>query len=57
MAAGLRVSKPAITRALDRLMELGLGTRITDARDRRSVYFQPSGAGVKLARSMGAQVA
>lgn len=36
----LDVSKPAITRALDRLGELGLARRKTDPRDRRSVVVQ-----------------
>jgi DNA-binding MarR family transcriptional regulator len=31
------VSKPAITRSLDRLAELGLAKRAPDPRDRRSV--------------------
>ena len=37
MAARLNVSKPAITRSLDRLTELGLAKRSPDPRDRRSV--------------------
>lgn len=37
LAARLEVSKPAITRALDRLAELGLAKRAPDPRDRRSV--------------------
>lgn len=37
MAARLSVSKPAITRSLDRLTELGLAKRAPDPRDRRSV--------------------
>jgi DNA-binding MarR family transcriptional regulator len=40
LAAGLGVSKPAITRALDRLGEFGLARRKTDPRDRRSVVVQ-----------------
>jgi DNA-binding MarR family transcriptional regulator len=37
LAARLNVSKPAITRSLDRLTELGLAKRGPDPRDRRSV--------------------
>ncbi len=37
LAARLDVSKPAITRSLDRLEELGLARRGPDPRDRRSV--------------------
>lgn len=37
MAARLNVSKPAITRSVDRLTELGLAKRSPDPRDRRSV--------------------
>ena len=44
-AAGLNVSKPAITRALDRLGELSLVRRRVDPMDRRSVLVQPTEAG------------
>jgi len=40
LAATLAVSKPAITRALDRLSQLGLARRKTDPHDRRSVLVQ-----------------
>lgn len=40
LAELLNVSKPAITRALDRLGELGLARRKTDPKDRRSVVVQ-----------------
>jgi DNA-binding MarR family transcriptional regulator len=40
LAAALNVSKPAITRALDRLGRLGLARRKTDEADRRSVLVQ-----------------
>lgn len=45
LAASLNVSKPAITRALDRLEELEFVTRKTDAMDRRSVLIQRTDAG------------
>lgn len=40
LAAGLNVSKPAVTRALDRLADLGFVRRRPDPRDRRSVLIQ-----------------
>ena len=40
LAEILNVSKPAITRAIDRLGEFGLARRKTDPRDRRSVIVQ-----------------
>jgi DNA-binding MarR family transcriptional regulator len=45
LAAELHVSKPAITRALDRLGEFGLAQRQVDEMDRRSVIFQRTQAG------------
>jgi len=46
LAAVLNVSKPAITRALDRLEELDFTKRETDPNDRRSVIARrtPSGS-------------
>ncbi|HET8728440.1 MAG TPA: MarR family transcriptional regulator [Alphaproteobacteria bacterium] len=40
LAAALNVSKPAITRALDRLGDLGLIKRKTDETDKRNVLVQ-----------------
>lgn len=40
LAEMLNVTKPAITRAIDRLGEFGLARRKTDPRDRRSVIVQ-----------------
>lgn len=45
LAANLRVSKPAITRALDRLEELEFLSRKTDPMDRRSVLVQRTAPG------------
>ena len=45
LAARLNVSKPAITRALDRLGELDLARRKVDPMDRRSVLVQQTKAG------------
>lgn len=39
LAARLKISKPAITRAADRLQEEGLATRRPDTSDRRSVFI------------------
>lgn len=47
MAAELNVSKPAITRALDRLGELELTKRITDAADKRSIHVQTTPKGTE----------
>ena len=45
LAASLNISKPAISRSLDRLCELGLAAREPDPRDRRSVLVVPSDSG------------
>ena len=45
LAAKLGVSKPAITRALDRLSEFDLVRRKTDPLDRRSVLVQRTATG------------
>lgn len=48
LAARLEVSKPAITRSLDRLEELGLARRAPDPRDRRSVLVTRTRKGSEL---------
>lgn len=40
LAANLNISKPAVTRALDRLSDLGLARRKRDEADKRSVLVQ-----------------
>ncbi|SDE46517.1 MarR family transcriptional regulator [Belnapia rosea] len=45
LAAGLNISKPAVTRALDRLGELDLVRRELDPMDRRSVLVQQTPGG------------
>lgn len=59
-ALKVRLNMPSgapITRAFDRLTELGLGERCSDPRDRRSVYFVPSARGMRLAvEVMGARL-
>ena len=52
LAAALNVSKPAITRALDRLGELDLTRRKTDPQDRRSVLVQRTTKGSALLREL-----
>lgn len=45
LAARLRVAKPAISRALDRLETTGLARRVPDPRDRRSVLVAHTSRG------------
>ena len=52
LAKDLNVSKPAITRALDRLGEFEFARRQTDPRDRRSVLVQRTVKGSALLREM-----
>jgi DNA-binding MarR family transcriptional regulator len=52
LAAELNVNKPAITRALDRLGELGLASRTADPFDRRSVHVQQTLAGRTYLREL-----
>lgn len=52
LAAKLSVSKPAITRALDRLTEFDLVRRKTDPLDRRSVLAQRTMAGTAFLRDI-----
>ena len=52
LAAKLSVSKPAITRALDRLSEFDLVRRKTDPLDRRSVLVQRTATGMAFMREM-----
>ena len=54
LAADLNVSKPAITRALDRLGELDLARRKVDPMNRRSVLVQRTLKGAALLRDMRA---
>jgi DNA-binding MarR family transcriptional regulator len=52
LAADLRVSKPAITRALDRLGELDIARRKVDPADRRSVLVQRTVKGAAFLRDL-----
>jgi DNA-binding MarR family transcriptional regulator len=52
LAADLNVSKPAITRALDRLGELDLARRKVDPADRRSVLVQRTPKGTTFLQDL-----
>src|SRR5580698_3135369 len=52
LAAELNVSKPAITRALDRLGELDLARRKVDPLDRRSILVQRTLKGASCLRDL-----
>ncbi len=56
LANALSVSKPAVTRALDRLSELGLIRRKTDEKDRRSVLIQRTPGGNSYLRNYGENI-
>jgi len=53
LARELAISKPAVTRALDRLGELGLLRRKRDEADRRSVLIQRTVQGAVFLRDFG----
>lgn len=53
LAETLNMSKPAVTRALDRLGRLGYLKRRTDADDRRSVLIQRTVKGSVFLRDFG----
>ena len=53
LSADLKISKPAVTRALDRLGSLGYLKRRTDAADRRSVLIQRTVKGSVFLRDFG----
>ena len=57
LAADLNVSKPAITRALDRLGGLGLLRRKTDDADRRNVLVQRTVKGSVFLTEFGELIA
>ena len=57
LAAELGVSKPAVTRALDRLSELGLIRRKVDESDRRSILVQRTVRGSVYLRDWGEMIA
>lgn len=53
LATSLNISKPAITRAVDRLTEYGLVKRKVDEQDRRSVLIQRTVKGSVFLREFG----
>ncbi len=53
LAARLAISKPAVTRALDRLSALDLVRRKSDEADRRSILVQRTVAGSVFLREFG----
>lgn len=53
LASDLNISKPAITRALDRLSTYGLVKRKADDKDRRSVIIQRTVKGSVYLREFG----
>ena len=53
LAAKLNISKPAITRALDRLSEFDLVRRRGDPLDRRSILVQRTTTGAAFLRDLG----
>jgi DNA-binding MarR family transcriptional regulator len=57
LARHLRVSKPAITRAFDRLSEVGLMRRKVDPLDRRSVVAVRTEAGQAMVARLKASLA
>lgn len=52
LAATMKVSKPAITRALDRLGQLDMAKRKVDPMDRRSVVVQRTLRGDRMVKSL-----
>lgn len=54
LAAGLELSKPVVTRALDRLSGLGLVRRMADESDLRSVLIERTSAGTDFLRKLAA---
>ncbi len=56
LASALNISKPAITRGLDRLSDLGLVRRKVDESDRRSVLIQRTLRGSVFLREYGEMI-
>ena len=54
LAEAVGVSKPAVTRAIDRLQYDGLIARVEDKLDRRSVFAKVTPKGAKMLASIGA---
>ena len=56
LAQALNISKPAVTRALDRLQGLGYIRRAPDAKDRRNVLIGRTAAGSAYLKELAAMV-
>ncbi len=56
LASALRISKPAVSRALDRLGELGYIRRQRDELDRRNVLVQRTGTGAVFLNGFAAMI-
>lgn len=56
LAAALDVSKPVITRAVDKLEALGLVRRHSDEHDLRSVFIERTEAGMTFLRALAKPV-
>ena len=57
VASHMNVSKPTISRALDRLSELRMMARLPDPKDRRSILIAPTDAGKAFVRNYRATMA
>jgi DNA-binding MarR family transcriptional regulator len=57
LAKGLNISKPAVTRGLDRLGELDLVRRKIDVTDRRSVLVMRTNRGEAMMRRLAETMA
>ncbi len=57
LAADLMISKPAVTRAVDRLEQLGFARRQPDASDKRSILIERSVRGSVFLTDFGLSVA
>jgi DNA-binding MarR family transcriptional regulator len=53
LAGTLNISKPAVTRGVDRLEELDLALRRGDPEDRRSVLIMPTDSGRAFVKELG----
>lgn len=56
LSEGLGISKPAVSRALDRLGQLGLARRQRDSKDRRVVLVERTTKGSALLNELGDQL-
>ena len=53
LSADLRISKPAVTRAIDALEHAGFAAREADPRDRRSVLIRATPSGQRFLAGLG----